>query len=420
MKEKDLRDLGIKIKPDENFYTRLENSLLTKNISKKRYSFKRTALLAACLALVITVITASIILALDTKPTVPVFIPADSTQNSVGILSGSESRNESAVNSTIAESKPDESTTNSSSPNSDPAVGGPSGYLKSKMVISEAYNLPINPFKDEKTLREYEKNDISKDESIPVIYRYIKYFNISRETLIEAIENAGNDYGIDLSVLYNVDVLYSGDLKLIQFYYTDLSVPICYHNIKYHTINFIEYTEKDFTEWYKTLNSIEDFNIVNFVNYLKLPKEKFIEMAKKANVDIDADVVYSNDKKRIYEYFKDPDMDCPEYRYDYYVIPQELIEYVGYGTLPDGYTDSSKTTIEKNMARVNWMMKYKDDPDGINIVNFVRDHNIPKDKFIELTKDCYINNYKVKNYSDVAEIIYSNDKSVIDNYYKIY
>ena len=56
-------------------------------------------------------------------------------------------------------------------------------------------------------------------------------------------------------------------------------------------------------------------------------------------------------------------------------------------------------------------MKYKDNEDGINIVNFVKDHNIPKEKFIELTQNC--------PYDYNADVIYSGDQKLIDEYYKL-
>lgn len=310
----------------------------------------------------------------------------------------------------------------------DPIGGGGSSYNKEKISYDTSFEIPMNirkyidPNNDLNWLADILKDQNETNINLPIIYKIIKHYNLPKEKFLELMKDEPGGMNINC-LIFNPDILYSEDEKLIEYYYADLSSVICYHNILYHTIGYIadyyftnrtsdDYTDDpEFYKYTRTLSSTEDLNIVNLINYFKVPKDKFIDLAKKSNINIDADVVYSNDKKRIYNYFKDQTMNCADYSFEYYVIPCDLLKYAGFGYLP------YKATIEENMAKVNWMLKYRDDPNGINIVNFVRDNNIPKDIFIKYYQIDADHETKDVNY--IADIIYSNDQQKIDDYYKL-
>ena len=287
----------------------------------------------------------------------------------------------------------------------------------------------------------------------PVCLQVIEYYNISKQEFIDCAvaETRGDLPQKSDKEIWEIakeeflwELLYCGDEETVKYYYKPL------HYLNYYIgLNMGGYSEGQIgiKDQYKAfiddaIGSNEanreqmllpwmekdyhhpvgkpNFSLITFAEYFQISKDKFITLTEKYKLFKDvkavqnlnysqiADILYSGDKKLIYQYFSNPDLETPDYDANYYAFYFKLWEYAGYQESGSSLRISG---YEGNMRFVKWQLQYKNQKDGINIVNFVKDHNIPKEKFIELTKDC--------PYDYNADVIYSGDQKLIDEYYKL-
>jgi len=174
------------------------------------------------------------------------------------------------------------------------------------------------------------------DECLANLYTFINYFNIPRERFQQLID----DTGIDFMLHFNLDILYSGDWELINAYYDianqelhdqlsqarqdafyveaigELQQVINNNtNMSRYFHDILTYAtfmrgKSFFHRWMWNLinaGEYERVNIVEFVNYFRIPRESFERFVREYHMNLfthyNIDVIFSGDWDLIMSYY---------------------------------------------------------------------------------------------------------------------
>jgi len=152
------------------------------------------------------------------------------------------------------------------------------------------------------------------------IIEFVKYFDITKDEMEKLIASDSNLYYL---YDYNIDIIYSGDEKLIENYYNnpenrkaELYNKRAIFDLKSAMLGYVygpngEYQDKTkhlFDEWSDTKDGFSHFNltqwsVVEFIEYFDVPREyveaylKGDNMINGADITFNVDMMYSNDQR---------------------------------------------------------------------------------------------------------------------------
>lgn len=222
MKEKNMRQLGNKIEPTGDFYNRLEGNILSKlelNDRKKKSLklYKKTTILATIVILVISTITATLVIAMNNEPNVLAILTPEESKHISDISNDFTGDMSASISANSEESIPSDESLPSVS---DDNLTEPTGDYTSCIHYQDYHAISgqLIQYVGESEFYEWveEAGKINVTEECCYgnanIYDFIKYFDFPKEEF----ENIYYGSSLYYYTYYDIELLYSDNKEQIE------------------------------------------------------------------------------------------------------------------------------------------------------------------------------------------------------------